>query len=177
MSSARRRSSSQRACAPRPPAPGRWRASAQCPLPPTSVATPAAPPSSMMWRATFSTPSARSGARPSPPSPSSRRSVSASGSLAWCSRSTTPSFFVPMRCGAPVSCLPWSGGQAPARMRRCPSRGLNTTRSAARPEPSLMPSPCCALSGHASRAVSRIPPSSPGTSFKCWGSRQRSGGR
>src|SRR4051794_27742811 len=36
-----------------------------------------------------------------------------------------------MRCAAPASCLPWNGGQGPARVRRCRSRGLNTTRSAA----------------------------------------------
>ena len=30
------------------------------------------------------------------------------------------SFFASMRCGARASCLPWSGRQAPARMRRLP---------------------------------------------------------
>ena len=56
-------------------APGRGRASARCRSPPTSAATPAAPPSSTTWRATSSTRSARSAARRSPRSPSSRPSA------------------------------------------------------------------------------------------------------
>ena len=69
--------------------------------------------SSMTWRATSSTRSARSAARPSPPSRSSRRWRSASGSSPWYSRSTTSSFFASMPCGAPASCLPWSGRTGP----------------------------------------------------------------
>ena len=77
--------------------------------------------SSTTWCATSSTRSARSAARRSPRSPSSRRWPSASGSSPWCSRSTTCSSFASMRCGVPASCLPWSGVQAATtRIERMP---------------------------------------------------------
>ena len=67
------------------------------------------------------------------------------GLIPSCSRSTTSSSFVSMPCETRESCLPWSGRQRPARMRRCRSRGPNTTRFDARPPCSPMPSPCCGV--------------------------------